>query len=626
VSPAANYHPVPFAAERPLLPNDASLVNCFEASVRAHADRLALASPGRPLTYRDLNRSANRIAHAILAALGRESAAIALLCADPACMIAAMLAALKAGKCYVPLDAADPAGRNAGILADAQARLLLTDSRTAPLAAHLQTLDAAAMPLLLADTLPGASPADDPRLDSATGALSAIYYTSGSSGQLKGVMRDQRVQLHDAGSYVAGFGIGPQDRVALLVAPSVGMSDQLIFGALLSGATLCPFDLKAAGPGEFAAWLAQAGLTVYASTPALYRRLFGPHLGDASFPHLRLVWLTGEPVIRDDVTRYRRYFRPPCLLVNALGTVETGDFRRYIVRHDDEITEAALPAGYAVDGKQVVILDGQRRELPPGQVGEIAVRSAFLARGYWNRPELTATRFLPAADDSAGRLYLTGDLGRMRADGCLEYLGRADRQVKVRGYRVEPTEIEAALAGLDAITEAAVAAHADARGDVRLTAYLVSAGPTRPDASWLRQRLAAVLPDYMIPAAFIWLPTLPLGPTGKLDRGALPPAGCGRPDLPTPFVRPMTPLEAQLADIWAEALGVAPVGLHDSFIDLGGDSLQAMRVLARVFAACQVELTPGEMFACPTVAGMAAIVVRRRAEQRPGEETAKLRS
>ena len=261
---------------------------------------------------------------------------------------------------------------------------------------------------------------------------------------------------------------------------------------------------------------------MYASTPTLYRELLAEGADRGTFPAVRIVWLSGETMLRNDVALFRRHFAPGCVLVNALGTVETGDFRHFVLRSDGEFASPTVPAGYPVADKQVLLLDEMGREAQPGQVGEIAVRSAYLAQGYWRRPELTAERFL--ADPAGGeqRTYLTGDLGRLREDGCLEHLGRADRQVKVRGFRIEPAEIEAALRNLDAIADAAVVARPDAGGNARLIAYVMPAGLASVDAIALRRGLREVLPESMIPAAFVALDKLPLTPTGKVDRDALP--------------------------------------------------------------------------------------------------------
>ena len=473
-------------------PASSSVPARFEEAVDRYPDRTAIRSASQELTYRALNRAANGIAHAILRQCGEGESPVALLLNSGAPMVCAILAVLKAGKIYVPLDATHPRARIAAILRQTQGCLLVTDAANLPLAESLlENAGAAAdgatgRPMNLS-ALPDDLPIENPGLTLAARRASAIYFTSGSTGVPKGVVRDHRIQLHQVAYYTRSYGIGPADRLALVVSPSVGMSDQIIFAALLNGASLHLFDARRDSGGGLAAWLRRESVTLYASTPTLYRELLAARADSGTFPAVRIVWLSGETVLKNDVALFRRHFAPGCILVNALGTVEAGDFRHFVLRSDDEFASPTVPAGYPVADKQVLLLDETGREVQPGQIGEIAVRSAYLALGYWRQPAMTAERFL--ADPAGGeqRTYLTGDLGRLREDGCLEHLGRADRQVKVRGFRIEPAEIEAALRNLDAIADAAVVARPDAEGDARLVAYVTPAGRASVDTIALRR-------------------------------------------------------------------------------------------------------------------------------------------
>jgi acyl carrier protein len=254
-------------------------------------------------------------------------------------------------------------------------------------------------------------------------------------------------------------------------------------------------------------------------------------------------------------------------------------------------------------------LDETGREVGADQIGEIAVRSKYLALGYWRRPDLTQAAFIPDPRGGDERLYLMGDLGVMRPDGCLIHMGRKDFQVKIRGYRVEVAEIEEALLAIDSIKAAVVHARADDAGEQRLVAYVVPAGSAAPTVSQLRRALTQTLPDYMMPSAFVFLETLPLSPTGKIDRRALPAPNHARPALKAPYVTPRTPTESDLARIWAEVLELEQVGVHDDFLDLGGDSLLATRILSRVIQTFRVELSIQALLAAPTVAQMAELIV-----------------
>ncbi|MGH9895247.1 MAG: non-ribosomal peptide synthetase, partial [bacterium] len=331
--------------------------------------------------------------------------------------------------------------------------------------------------------------------------------------------------------------------------------------------------------------------------------------GKENFPHLRLIELQGEPILKRDVKRYQNYFSPQCILVNKLGAREIGgSIRCYFIDKSTEIQGAAVPAGYAVEDKHVRLLDDAGREVGFGQTGEITVESRYLALGYWRKPDLTRAKFVPSLSRGDGRLYFTGDIGRKSPDGCLEWIGRKDLQVKVRGNKVEPAEIELALVGHTALKEAAVLCGEDPSGEPRLVAYCVAAKTPAPSVTELRGYLREKLPDYMQPSAFIMLDALPLTPNGKVDRVALSMPPPVRPELAKPFVPPQTPVQETLTAIWAEVLGLDRVGIHDDFLDLGGHSLMATRILSRVAEAFGVELSLQSLLQAPTVAQMAATI------------------
>ena len=343
--------------------------------------------------------------------------------------------------------------------------------------------------------------------------------------------------------------------------------------------------------------------------------------GKEEFPKLRVIILAGEPVRRTDVELYKKHFSSGCLLVNVFGAHEVGPIRVYVIGKETRIDGEMVPAGYEIPGKEVLLLDDNRREVGLNQVGEIAVRSRYLSLGYWRRRDLTEARFVPDPDGGDRRIYLTGDLGRMLPDGCLEHLGRKDLQLKIRGLRVDLGEVEKALLEHPGVKEATVTARQDRSGDNQLVAYFVPCTYPVPTVSSLRSFLKEKLPDYMIPPAFVLLDEIPLTATGtgKVDRRALPEPGHSRPDLETPFAGAKTPVEQELSQIWAEVLSLEKVGIHDNFFDLGGHSLAATRVVSQVLKQFQVELSLESLFRSPTVAEMAAVIVEhqgRKLEQK----------
>jgi acyl-coenzyme A synthetase/AMP-(fatty) acid ligase len=277
-----------------------------------------------------------------------------------------------------------------------------------------------------------------------------------------------------------------------------------------------------------------------------------------------------------------------CVLMNVIGLTETFTIRRYFMTQGSNLGGTKVPLGYGVSDKEILLLDETGQEVGANQIGEIAVHSKHLALGYWRRPDLTEAAFLRDPRSGDSRLYLTGDLGMVHPDGCLIHMGRKDFQVKIRGNRVEVSEIEAALLKLDSLQAAVVHVHVDDTGGQRLVAYVVRAEGSFPTVTDLRAALALTLPDYMIPSAFVFMAAIPVVPNGRVDRRALPLPGNSRPTLGVPYMAPRIPIEEDLAKIWAEVLSLDKVGIHDNFFDLGGHSLAATRVVSRIIRNFQI--------------------------------------
>jgi hypothetical protein len=283
-----------------------------------------------------------------------------------------------------------------------------------------------------------------------------------------------------------------------------------------------------------------------------------------------------------------------------------------------ELQDAVIPIGYPTPGNRFWLVSEEGKEVEPGEVGEIVVQNGYLAAGYWNQPELTAARFRQVPYLSHSPVYFTGDLGRQRPDGSLLHLGRKDFQIKVRGYQVQANEVEARLLEIPGVREAAVVASDTDSGVQRLVAYIQPERGSSPSVSLLRRALSDELPSHMVPQRYVFVDIMPKTPTGKIQRSQLPPPGRDRPALDTAFVPPRTPLEARLAAVWADVLDLDEVGVHDAFLELGGDSLQATRIVSRVVDGFQVDLSLHDLFESATVAEMASRVFQHLA-QRAGE-------
>ena len=598
----------PSAAFVPFLREDIeqSIPARFEQMARRYPDRLAIKTTQHNWTYDILNREANRLAHALLGRVGGGRSTVVTLIEQSAPLMAAYLGVMKAGKIVVVFDPSQPSSRLAEFMEEAQPTCLVTHANQFAQAAELA---GSTCPVIRLDQLPADLSDATPDASIAPGDAATILYTSGSTGKPKGVIADHRTWIHNARNYANTFYISCEDRVTLL---SLGTSQAVknICMALLNGAALFPFEVRQRGLDEFLALLEREKITITVMGASLFRSLADALPKPEHLTDLRLIRLGSEPVQKADLDLYKKYFPSHCLLVNGLASGETGTTRFYCMDHDSEISANILPVGYPVEDKTILLLDDDGKEVAPGQVGEIVVKSEYLAPGYWRNPELTKAVFRPSETPGGARLYFTGDLGRMDQDGCLTCLGRKNARVKIRGYGVDLIEVEIALTNLDPVKEAVVMAHQNSAGYAYLVAYIVPVTLPGPTNHALRQALSEKLPDYMIPTTFVILSALPRTTSGKIDRQALPAPGRPYRDLSRPLTLPRNQTETTVAQIWSDVLGQETVDVHDHFYDLGGESLQALRIMAKVRQTFNVDFDIQSLIDAPTVAEMALQVTK----------------
>ena len=561
----------------------ATVQELFEAQGLRTPDDLALISPDEELSYRALNARANRLAHRLIdAGVGPESL-VAVALRRSADWVVAVLAVAKSGGAWLPVDLDYPTD---GI------ELLFNDARPS----CVLTLSTAALPWIGGsvdlyldemDLHEGEDPGNPPPAAHLANAAYVIY-TSGSSGTPKGVVVTGRGMANLAAGQSARFGTGPGRRVLQFASPSFDASVSEVLMALSSGAALVVADKERILPGRpLAEWIRECNVTHVTLPPSALAEMREEDLP----PDLVLV-VAGEACPQTLVDRWSR--RP---MFNAYGPTETSVCA---TMSDRLMAGAAAPIGRPIDGSEVYVLDEALNPVPRGVVGELYVAGDCLARGYLRRPALTAERFVANPFGPRGeRMYRTGDRARWRADGRLDFLGRADAQVKVRGYRIEPGEVESVLRKHHHVTEAVVVAREAPSGDLRLVGYVVPHTGDSLEAADVRRHVGRVLPEYMVPSAIVVLDGLPRTPTGKLDRRRLPAPGfegsrVGRP--------PRTPQEELLCSLFSEVLDYPRVGLDDDFFDLGGNSLLAIRLVSRIDATFGIELTIGALFEAPTVA------------------------
>ncbi|WP_191488514.1 non-ribosomal peptide synthetase [Pseudomonas sp. FEN] len=584
---------------------DRTIHRQFEARAAQRPQAVALVYQEQSLSYGELNARANQVAHRLLALGVRPDDRVAICVERGPAMIIGLLGILKSGAGYVPLDPAYPRERLAYTLGDSAPVALLSQR------AVQQALPAVRVPVInLDDADLRDESVQNPQVPGLTAShLAYVIYTSGSTGLPKGVMVEHRNVARLFSATEDWFGFGEQDVWALFHSFAFDFSVWEIWGALLHGGRLLIVpQLVSRSPEECYALLCNAGVTVLNQTPSAFRQLIAAQ-GENGQPHaLRQVIFGGEALETAMLKPwYARAVNAGTQLVNMYGITETTvHVTYYPLQAEDAQRVGASPIGKRIPDLRLYLLDGYGQPVAPGVVGELYVGGAGVARGYLNREELNAERFLddPFAATPGARMYRTGDLGRWLADGSLEYLGRNDEQVKIRGFRIELGEIQAQLAACEGVRDALVLVREDEPGDKRLVAYVIGTAGVELDAVQLREQLRLSLAEYMLPSAFVSLEAFPLTANGKLDRKALPvPAidAYARRE----YEAPEGPAETLLAGLWAELLGVGQIGRHDQFFELGGHSLLAVKLIERMR---QVGLNADVrvLFGQPTLAALAA--------------------
>jgi amino acid adenylation domain-containing protein len=587
---------------------------CLHELVAAQAQRtpnaLAVIFENETVTYRELNERANQLAH-YLRDVGVSADQLVGICVERSvAMVVGLLGILKAGGAYVPLDPDYPTERIAFLLADAEIPVVLTteDLRSRlPAHAKLVCIDSDWKEIATRSTEETAAGVT---LDN----LAYVIYTSGTTGRPKGVMISHRAINNRLLWMQQEFPLGPDDRLLQKTVYTFDASVWELFVPLLSGAKLV---MAIPGGHQDSSYLVEAvarhGITVLQLVPSMLQVVLEePEL--TRLRSLKRMFCGGELL---SLELQRKFFNlVDAELINLYGPTEVSiDATSWVCERESRRSHVTI--GRPITNDQVFVLDERLKPAPLGVPGELYVGGVGLARGYWQRPELTAERFVPHpfASRKGERLYRTGDLARYHADGTLEYLGRIDHQVKLRGYRIELGEIEACILEHEAVREAVVTLHNDSNGNQRLVAYVAphkGNGFEAISPLSLNHHLAERVPRYLIPSTFVMLERMPVLPNGKVDRQSLPAPSEVQPASGDGYIAPRTPLEEVIAAIWSDLLGVTPIGTDANFFEIGGHSLLATQVISRLREAFRVELSLRTLFASPTVAELAAVVEEAR--------------
>ena len=575
-----------------LAPLDRCIHQLFEAQCHRTPDAIAVQFQDSQLSYRELNRRANQVAHYLRRVGVRPDSRVGLCIHRSLDMMVALLAIMKAGGAYVPLDPTYPRERLDFMLQDSGAEVLLTQENLLEMFSktnvHATCLDRDWPALALESDL-------NPQADVSPDNLCYVIFTSGSTGRPKGVQLEHRNVVNFLNSVHRLFRLGESDTYLGVASMSFDASVLDFYLPLTTGAKLVIVDSELPKDATaLAQVISQAGVSAMHATPSTWRSLT-----DSAWRGSKtLKALSGGEALSWDLAKS---LLPCCSeLWNLYGPTETAV---YSAIHRVAEADGAVLVGRPIDNTQIYILDSCNAPVPVGVPGEICIAGTGVARGYLARPELTAEKFVTNPFRPAERMYRTGDLGKFRLDGVIECLGRSDHQVKLRGFRIELGEIESVLTQYPGVRQAVVDVRAGKSGDRRLIAYLVTENGSAP-VSELRNFLNGKLPEYMVPSAFVTLDALPLSPNGKLNRGALPDPGDARPQVGREFVPPATPVETAVAQIFSDVLDVRPVGLHDNFFELGGHSLLATRVVSRLRDQFQIEVTPRFVFESPSVGAL----------------------
>jgi len=604
----------------------------FEHIVQVYADQPAIQTDTQSWTYDTLNQRANQIAHTLLRQCGPQQAQVGILCSDVLWQVAALLAVIKTGKTVVMLDLTLPNQRLRLIIEDAQTEVILFD---AALAAQANALTQTPSPIsstsieannpiqqICVDRLPPSTALHNPGMIYAVATPLAIIYTSGSSGQPKGIVRSHQAQMQGLWANQRQYQTTNNTNWAITSPLAYAAAWSMTMRSLSSGGCIHYYDAARKGTSGLGDWLHDRHIHYFSPPLTFLKQWCHDLLHPIHLPHLQLVLLTGATLNKADLVQLKNKVLGNYNIANNYGATETLSANYYLIHINaiETLAEGIIPVGFSMPNKQTLIYADNGDQVTNNQVGEIAIKSRYLAH-YWRSPQLNQAKFLAVPDEPGTDVFFTGDIGYQDEKGCLFLTGRKDFMVKIRGYRVELSEIEHAILKIPGITTAIVVAQPQPASttpeiEPTLLAYVLPDPNTTMPPDTIQQSLGAQFPSHMLPRHIIMVDQLPLLPNGKVDRQALAQRKVAfRQSLPAHPLAPQSTLETQLANIWASVLNIHPIGIDEVFLDLGGNSLQAMQIINLVLRELQIKISIQTLISSATIRLMALAIMQAQAKQ-----------
>lgn len=584
-----------------------TLVESIEKQVEEHRESIAVKTQDRLVTYGELNDSANNIANIILEKSKRDDRVI-LLFEHGADMIIGILGVLKAGRIYVPLDPAYPEERLVDIFKDSEAEILITNNKNLKYAEKLVHILNRNVYLVNVDKADFISPANNPKIAIEPEQTAYILYTSGTTGKPKGVMQSHKNIMELVGNYAQELLINHTDRLGLTTSYCHTVAAIDIFSALLNGAGIYPYDLKAKGSIEnMSNWIEENSISILHTVPSIYRYFIKSLDKTRRISDTRLIILGGEVVYSSDIEEYKVHFSDDCIFVNLFGASEILVAAFYLADKNTQVNTPTVPIGYELDGVSIQLLRDDNKAAGIYECGELVYYSHYLSQGYWNPDKNTNHQFERNPETGEVIAYKSGDLARLLPSGAIEHLGRKDTQVKIRGMRIELTEIESVVGGLNGIRECVAIVLEKPNRENTIVVFYVPENEEVIDNKQVKLMLKSKLPDYMIPSLLYPLESIPHTPNGKVDRKALSLINVDV-KAEAAYEPPTNQVEERMAEIWSEILGVGKIGVNENFFELGGHSLKATSLVSRIHRAFRVEVKLGEVFSYPTIRELAKLI------------------